>query len=490
MKNKDRFLFLMILLFLIYFLAFSHLSIIKHRTYESTAFDLGIFDQALSSTINDGYFFETTALGVTLEGRGYSTFSVHLNIILFLILPIYYLYQNPETLLIIQSLFIGLGAVPLYLLARKEINRLWATVLSIIYLLYPSLHWINLYDFHPESMVPCFMLFSFLFLKKMRYSMYFFFLILSLACKEDVMLVVIGLGLYIIISERIRVRSSLDLVKSNTVRVGIITVLIGIFWIFLTNAFITGLPWVGKWVFIERYSHMGRTWTDIAVFMLDPINIFSEISSVDTLGYIIKLLLPLSFIPLFSPSILAIPIIRFMENILSNAPAMYDIRFHYTAPIIPFLFISAVYSAKKISYRIKKFSKIFMIGMITISVISSIYLGPISSSDLFPEKTNHHMMIDEAIALIPKEASVSTHDEIFPHLSSRSNTYLGYQHGVQYVMVDTKSRWYHVGWIGRDPVSRFDDKIEYLVDKNVYHVIFNKDGILLLEITKIVSNNN
>jgi uncharacterized membrane protein len=456
----------------------------KHRTYDSTAFDLGIFDQALSSTINDGYFFETTALGVTLEGRGYSTFSVHLNLILFLILPLYYLYQNPETLLIIQSLFIGLGVIPLYLLARKEINRLWATALSIIYLMYPSLHWINLYDFHPESMVPCFILFSFLFLKKKRYNVYFIFLILSLACKEDVMLVVIGLGLYIIISERIRVRSSLDIVKSEAFRVGIITVLIGVFWIFLTHAFTTGLPWVGKWIFIERYSHMGRTWADIAVFMLDPINIFTEISSVDKLGYITKLLLPLSFVPLFSPSILAIPIIRLMENIFSNAPAMYDFRFHYTAPIIPFLFISAVYSAKKIFYRMKKFSKIFMIGMIIVSGISSISLGPISSSDLFPEKTNRQIVIDEAITLIPKEASVSTHDEIFPHLSSRSNTYLGYQHGVQYIIVDTNSRWYHVGWIGRDPISRFDDKIEYLVDKNVYNIIFNKNGILLLEITE------
>ena len=125
-----------------------------------------------------------------------------------------------------------------------------------------------------------------------------------------------------------------------------------------------------------------------------------------------------------------------------------------------------------------------MIGMIIVSVISSIYLGPISSPDLFPEKTDRDKIIDEAIALIPRESSVSTHDEIFPHLSSRSNTYLGYQYEVQYIMVDTKSRWYHIGWIGRDPVSRFDDKIEYLVDKNLYNVIFDNDGILLLEITE------
>ena len=46
-----------------------------------------------------------------------SIFGAHLYMIIFLLLPIYAVFQSPLTLLFLQSAFLGLAAFPLYLLA-------------------------------------------------------------------------------------------------------------------------------------------------------------------------------------------------------------------------------------------------------------------------------------------------------------------------------------------------------------------------------------
>ena len=71
----------------------------------------------------------------------------------------------------------------------------------------------------------------------------------------------------------------------------------------------------------------------------------------DNLKYLFLLLAPLVLLSMFSPIYLLIASPEFMINFLSNHSQMRGIDNHYTAVIIPFVFISAIFGAKEVIKR-------------------------------------------------------------------------------------------------------------------------------------------
>jgi len=117
-----------------YFLVFSYYTIIKHYAFNTAAYDLGIYEHILWTTINSGTFFQGPPDPVCSTGY---FFGVHFSPILLIILPIYAIYQSSETLLILQTLILSLGALPLYWIARNELDKLAGLVFVFLYLLHP-----------------------------------------------------------------------------------------------------------------------------------------------------------------------------------------------------------------------------------------------------------------------------------------------------------------------------------------------------------------
>ena len=136
----------------LYTISFSWFTIAKHNTFNTYAWDLGIFDQGFWTTINlDRIFYYTCELHLSDSG---SFFGIHFSPILLVIVPLYYLKQRAETLLIIQSLVIGLSAVPVYKIAQIFHGKNTSCVLACLYLLNPTLHGLNSYDFHVQGFLP------------------------------------------------------------------------------------------------------------------------------------------------------------------------------------------------------------------------------------------------------------------------------------------------------------------------------------------------
>ena len=85
-----------------YTVIFSLFTIYKHKTFNTYAWDLGIFNQAFWTTTKlNKIFYYTAELYFVKSG---SFFGVHFSPILYLLVPFYSLYPHPETLLILQSL--------------------------------------------------------------------------------------------------------------------------------------------------------------------------------------------------------------------------------------------------------------------------------------------------------------------------------------------------------------------------------------------------
>ena len=171
-KKVDFQLALLLSFILTYVVFFSYVTISRMFALQTYAYDLGIYNQAIHSTLTGhGFLYYTADLVANPSG---SVFGVHVTFILLIITPFYGLFAAPQTLLVVQSLALALAAIPVYLLAENKLqSKNLALVFSSVFLLSPALMGINWYDFHPEAFIVLPMLFAFYFAEKNRWVPYF-----------------------------------------------------------------------------------------------------------------------------------------------------------------------------------------------------------------------------------------------------------------------------------------------------------------------------
>ncbi|HIH89537.1 TPA: DUF2079 domain-containing protein, partial [Candidatus Bathyarchaeota archaeon] len=69
--------------------------------------------------------------------------------------PLYRVIPAPELLLVVKSIAVGAAAYPLYLLTRRLTGNIpTGAIMGLIYLLSPSIHGANWFDFQPRSCSP------------------------------------------------------------------------------------------------------------------------------------------------------------------------------------------------------------------------------------------------------------------------------------------------------------------------------------------------
>ena len=68
--------------------------------------------------------------------------------------PVYWVWSSPSVLLLGQTLFLAAAAIPLFLLAQPRIGTVAAWSIAAAYLLYPGVHFVNLFQFHEIALLP------------------------------------------------------------------------------------------------------------------------------------------------------------------------------------------------------------------------------------------------------------------------------------------------------------------------------------------------
>jgi uncharacterized membrane protein len=155
-------------------------------------YDFTVYEQSLWTTVNNG-----TLLYNSLEGC--SHFGIHTSVIWYGLTQIYFIFQYPETLLIIQSILLVVAAIPLYYLAKEILgDDKYALLVAYTYILYPMLHGAALFDVHEVMFLPLIVFTALYSLYKKNISMFFILMMLSLLIKEDIPLLVIPIFLYVI----------------------------------------------------------------------------------------------------------------------------------------------------------------------------------------------------------------------------------------------------------------------------------------------------
>lgn len=434
--------FLLVLAVLTYGIVFSYFTILKHNVFESYAWDLGIFNQALYTTVFNGKFLYYTA-ELFLNPTG-CYFAVHVSPILFLLLPFYAINPSPLTLLVIKSFILALGAVPLYLLAKELLKSSKAGfMLAIAYLLYPALQGANWFDFQPQVFLPLLFFSSCYFMIKCQWKLYFVAMMFTLMVEEHAVFAVFILAAFFLFTDNVRsLFKSIRPLKMNKNLASIITMIICIIYFFITiyvkNFFPINQEFMQQYKAVSAFSILGVKEDPLLfpIYTLSNLHRAFEALMYDyplKFLYIILLFGPLIFKPFRSKLILGI-LVLLMPAFLSNYVAYYTIGAHYPLYIIPFIFIAAIDSLRHLRLHAKIFTLKTMLIVTSLFIISTSPLSPLSNTfvnrgNLWYPIVNFSIgenvrSLNELIGVIPYDASVLTQNHIFPHVSSRKNAYV------------------------------------------------------------------
>lgn len=139
--NKKALIFLLIWVIFLS-TAYSTLSLLRHNHFQSGAFDLGIYDQAIWQYSRFQYPYNTVKERFILGD--------HLTLTLPLLAPLFWIWDDASILLIFQAFFISCSAVAIYKLAQnRKLPNFAALTLSILYSLFFGVQYGVYFDFHP-----------------------------------------------------------------------------------------------------------------------------------------------------------------------------------------------------------------------------------------------------------------------------------------------------------------------------------------------------
>jgi uncharacterized membrane protein len=460
--------------------------IIKHMLFHTYAFDLGIFVQALYTTWADRRILFETPDSIISE----SYLGIHFSPILFLFVPLVGFFPPAETLLLLQTAIL---ALPTYFLYRdvyiKTGSKRLANLISVWYLLNPALHSTNLYDFHTQSLMILSSYFLIGELKKHNITKSVIFLLLLFTMSEQALFIGLGCILYLLIELRHRKRIWVK----------------GFIAIAFTTALMTAIAFATISTFGKSPIHpknptkffpqLGSTWAEVLSNMLSwkiinaiTHDIFLKIS------YWLVLLFPLYF---YNRRIVvreAIPVLFpwMIFTFISGYTPFYTLGWQFNGLVLGIIAATAsevIGEFKETKLSLRK----YVIAVSTLAILlSPVSIVPYYFSDFFhvakggaydfnPLSAN---ILDEleiastiktALSLVPKNASILCTSNIFPHVATRPNAYVGNIQNVEYILLDY--RYVNLG--------QFDQRLLQLVSKlnesYKYGVVVNANGILLLK---------
>jgi len=465
----------------IYTFIFSALSIIKFNAYNMAMVDLGRMDQAIWNTLHGRLLF------CTLESGNACRLIMHSEFIYILIAPLYIFFPTPKIILVLQSLVVALGALPIFWLAREKLGSLFTAVCFVgAYLLHPALEYGNLLDFHPDMLATTFLLFTFYFLDRERWVKYFIFLVLSLMCKEYISLIGIMFGAYIFVF------------KKNANKIAGISLILGLGWFLMTYKVIPGYLQSGKEnTMVEYFTHLGPDMRGIAEnAIFNPLSTLFRLLTFNNIANLLFLLLPVGFLSLFNVQSLLISLPVFLGLLLSP---FFSYANHHNGTIIPFIFISSILGAKYLWDRYhNKFKNIqYALGAFIFcsSLLSNVFYGqsPLSWRFWNPQSyryfdnlaqfkiTEHDKITDKILKIIPRDALVSASNHLASHISQRETIYHFPHPGdfrkVDFVLVDLLE-YFPIVWLPRQ--QEINNLKKIILDDN-FTLRYNEDGILLFE---------
>ncbi|NJO39468.1 MAG: DUF2079 domain-containing protein [Cyanobacteria bacterium RU_5_0] len=379
-------------------------SSVRHLLIHSTGFDLGIYDQVVY-LMSQGLPPISSYLGFHHMGN-HAAWSVYFLAIL------YKLYPSPYWLLAIQAICLASGALPTWLLASQAgLNRSLASAMAAVYLLYPLIFNLNLFDFHPEVMALPAILTTIWAARADRKILFCLTTVFALGCRDALSLTIAAMGWWLLVFEKRRFY-------------GIFALIAGASWFLLVTEWIIPMFKGGEVGAIDRYAYLGDSVLEVVKnLLLNPNLWLTQVFSQATFNYLLLVTAPVLWglsLRHFTPLVAAMPALTL--NILSTAYTQRDLHHQYALPILPFLLVSvmATLAAGQGWLRQRRWIVLWsLVALVIIGKYSYFWTHYFDDVDTWRESR-------QAIALIQTQGGVITDNFHAAQVSHRPFVYLPY----------------------------------------------------------------
>ena len=379
----------------------------RYENYLLARFDLGNMVQAVWSTAQ-GRPLEFTE-GPT--GEQIVRLGRHADPILAAFAPLWMLVPSPLTLVAVQVAAVSLGALPLYLLARRHSgSEHYAVLIACVYLAYPWIAWAAADAFHPVSLVIPLFLFCFWFLDTDRLVPFAVCAVLAASTGELMGLVVASLGVWYALAR-------------NRRRAGAVIAAAGVAWTLVAVYLVVPAFAGGPSVYYGVFEDVGGSPSGVVrTAVTDPLTILSEMTRPDDLTYLFLLGVPLAGAFLLAPGVAALASVPMLVNLIGSAGTT-DPHEHYISGVLPFLFAATAVGVARLAPVMRMrvailalvvaFSATLAVGPWPWTLLGAQSWGPLPTT---PQYTG---ALDRAVSLVPDDAPVSATNRVGSHLSAR-----------------------------------------------------------------------
>jgi uncharacterized membrane protein len=392
-------------------LLYATLAVLRHVSWHSTAFDLAVFDQVYWNTLHGRILESTLDRGVC---EPTSFFGGHLSLIHFALLPFYAVVPRAETLVVLQTIAIGIGVWPIHLIAR-EVLRPGAERLAwvVAYLLAAVLSWMALFDFHsvPFAIAP--LGFALLFLVRRRYWSAVGALVASFVVKEELPLVALGFVAYLL------------LVRAWAPAAALLAASIA--WFVLAVQVVIPAFAGGEYRYTSFYASLGANEAEIVrTVVTDPARTLAVLFNDGRvkLRYLFAIFGPGLGLVLgsFRYAVVVLPTLAY--SLLSDYSHQYSLQTHYPAVLIPLAMGTSAIGMSRLRGRLRAVAP----GAVVAASLGLAFLygdvpvGPKFDPTRFTRDPRYDAIASE-LAAIPADAHVSASDFIAAQLAQRRFLY-------------------------------------------------------------------
>lgn len=140
--------FLVVVVFLLFSLLYSLLSVVRHNHFQSQGIDFAIYDQALWLYSRWQWPFSTVTFLFDLADR--------FRPIMLALSSLYWFTENERVILIFQAVIVAAAVFPIWLLARKVVGRWLALIIAFLYIDFVGIQSIMVSEFHEMALLPFF----------------------------------------------------------------------------------------------------------------------------------------------------------------------------------------------------------------------------------------------------------------------------------------------------------------------------------------------
>jgi uncharacterized membrane protein len=416
--------------FAIYALYIGYLALVDHRNADTHIYDLGIYDNIFWNT-TFGEF-----LGCSYIKMG-NHISAHFDPIIWVLAPIYRLHPDAETLLMLQTVWVGTSVFPLFLIAQHQLqNPRLATLYCFAAILYPAMHGANLFDFHTLTLAVPTTLWIIYFIDTKATIRLFVALAVLLITREDMSLLACFLGAYAMLR--------------GSHLVGLAIVFVSLAYLTLIKLYVMpdpGLLMTGEDAYGYEYFYreMIPEGTGVRGFVstlvTNPGYTLKVFFKEGRIVFLLTLLQPVLFLPLAAAKKRFILIYGLVFCGLATREHVFDIHFQYSSVFFPALLAAApagvVAVAESRAMPLFGLDRKRMISTLVWTILVSSVLVSAKFGAMIPNanfKTGWNPMrrkldvdryefLQSLIAQIPEDAVVCATSSLGPHVSARAGAH-------------------------------------------------------------------